>query len=343
VPTDLSPTARALRALQILQARPATADELARRLGVTERAARRYVGILREAGIPVESARGPYGGYRLGRGTRLPPVVFTEAEALGLVMAVLDGQPAAADADDLVGSALGKVIRALPESVGRQAATLREHAAAAPDRHSARPDPATTSGLVAAVAARRTVLVTYRSESGNEWEAEVDPWAVVVRHGRWYLLCRSHRADAIRTYRIDRVLALRPTGHAFVPPEGLDPVAALEENLGAGWEFCTRVVFDAPPADVGPWVRPAMGRLEPWGDGCVLVGSTSNPTMYAQEWLAGVPFAFRVEGGPELRAAVATLTSRLAAAVAEHRDGRGVRPCDMGSAATERSLPEEHG
>ncbi len=136
MPTDLSPTARALRAIEILQARPgATADELAAGLGVTERAARRYVGILREAGIPVESTRGPYGGYRLGRGTRLPPVVFTEPEALGLVMAVLDGQPAAADVDDLVGSALAKVIRALPESVGRQAAALREHASAAPDRY----------------------------------------------------------------------------------------------------------------------------------------------------------------------------------------------------------------
>src|SRR5207247_10503922 len=99
----------------------ATAGEPGAWLGVTGRAARRYVGILREAGIPVESARGPYGGYRLGRGTRLPPVVFTEPEALGLVMAVLDGQPAAADVGALVGSALGQGIRALPERVGRQA------------------------------------------------------------------------------------------------------------------------------------------------------------------------------------------------------------------------------
>ena len=148
-----------------------------------------------EAGIPVESARGPHGGYRIGRGMRLPPVVFTEAEALGLVMAVLDGQP---DADDLVGSALGKVIQALPDSVGRQAAVLREHASTAPDRRSARPDPATTSALVAAVAARHRVVISYRSESGNVWESEVDPWAVVVRHGRWYLLCHSHRAGAVR-------------------------------------------------------------------------------------------------------------------------------------------------
>jgi predicted DNA-binding transcriptional regulator YafY len=280
VPTDLSPTARALRTLEILQTRPgATADELAACLGVTERAARRYVAILREADIPVESIRGPHGGYRLGRGTRLPPVVFTEPEALGLVMAVLDGQPAAADVDDLVGSALGKVIRALPESIGRQAAALREHASAAPDRQSARPDPLTTSALVASVAARRRVLVTYRSESSNEWEAEVDPWAVVVRHGRWYLLCHSHRADAIRTYRIDRVSAVQQTAHGFEPPDGLDPVAAVEENLGTGWEFPTHVVFDAPLAEVAPWIRPPMGRLEPSENGCVLVGSTRNPVL----------------------------------------------------------------
>ncbi|MEU7895946.1 WYL domain-containing protein [Nonomuraea sp. NPDC049152] len=318
MPTDLSPTARALRAMEILQTRPGvTAVELAACLGVTERAARRYVGILREAGIPVESARGPYGGYRLGRGTRLPPVAFTEPEALSLVMAVLDGRPAAADVDDLVGSALRKVIRALPENVGRQAAALREHASAAPDRYSARPDPATVSALVAAIAGRRRVLVTYRSESGNEWAADVDPWAVVVRHGRWYLLCYSHRADAIRTYRVDRIRALQQTAHEFEPPDGLDPVAALEENLSTGWEFPTRVVFDAPVAEVAPWVRPPMGRLEPSGDGCVLVGSTSNPAMYAQEWLASVPFAFRVEGGQELRAAVATVASRFAAALTD--------------------------
>jgi predicted DNA-binding transcriptional regulator YafY len=314
VPTDLSPTARALRAMEILRSRPGvTASELGAGLGVTERAARRYVAILREAGIPVESAQGPYGGYRLGRGTKLPPVVFTEPEALGLVMAVLDGPQAAGD--DLLGIALDKVIRALPEGVGRQAAVLREHASAAPDRYSARPDPATTSALVAAIAACRRVLVAYRSESGNEWEAQVDPWAVVVRHGRWYLLCHSHRADAIRTYRVDRVRAVRQTGHEFEPPRGLDPVLAVEENLGVGWEFPTRVVFDAPPARVAPWIRPPMGRLEPTADGCVLVGSTSNPAMYAQEWLSTVPFDFRVEGGEELRVEVARLASRFAGAL----------------------------
>jgi predicted DNA-binding transcriptional regulator YafY len=312
VPADLSPTARALRAMEFLRNRPgATAGELAASLGVTERAARRYVGILREAGIPVDSVRGPYGGYRLGRGTRLPPVLFTEPEALGLVMAVLD----AGERDSLIGSALDKVIQALPERIARQAAALRAHAAAAPDRRAARVDPETVGALVAAVSARRCVRVSYRSEAGREWETEVEPWAVVVRFGRWYLLCLSLRAAAVRTYRIDRIRDARQVERAFAPPDGLDPVAVLEENLAVGWEYPTRVVFDAPIERVAPWISAPMGRLTPFGDGCVLVGSTSNPSMYAQEWLPAVPYPFRVEGGPELRAAMADLVERLTAAL----------------------------
>jgi len=316
VRTGPSPTARAVRTLEILQERPGTtADQLAAVLGVTERAARRYIGILREAGIPVESVRGPYGGYRLGRGTRLPPVVFTQEQALGLVMAVLDGQPAAIDPDDPIGAALSKVIRALPDSIGRQAAALRGYASATPDRYPARTDPTITNALVTAVADRRRVAITYRGESGEQYDAEVDPWAVVVRHRRWYLLCHSHRADAVRTYRIDRVRAVRQLPHGFTPPDDLDPVAALEAHLGVGWQYPTRVVFHAPQERVAPWIRPPMGRLTPDGDRCVLVGSTRNPAMYAQEWLAVVPFDFTVEEGPELRAAVAAVAARFSAAL----------------------------
>jgi predicted DNA-binding transcriptional regulator YafY len=318
VKANLSPTGRALRALELLQAHPGiTAAQLAAKLGVTERAAHRYVAILREADIPVESTRGPYGGYTLGRGIRLPPLVFTAAEALGLVMAVLDGSHAAADADDPVGAALGKIIRALPENVGRPAATMRRHASAAPDRWAVRPGTETTSALVAAVAAQHRVSIAYRSESGRQWAEDVDPWAVVVRHGRWYLLCHSHRADAVRAYRVDRIQSAAAGVEKFRAPEDLDYVDLLEQHLGAGREFRAKVVFDAPRDEVAPYVSPLMGRLEGTDDGtrCVLTGTTSNPAMYAGEWLAAIPVAFHVEGGPELRAAVAAVTARLAAAL----------------------------
>ena len=315
---DLSPTGRALRALELLQAQPGiTGGQLAAQLGVTERAARRYIGILREAGIPVESARGPYGGYRLGRGIRLPPLVFTPAEALGLVMAVLDGSHAAADADDPVGAALGKIIRALPEHVGRPAATMRQHALAAPDRAAVRPGTETTSALVAAVAAQRRVRIGYLSEAGRQWEEDVDPWAVVVRHARWYLLCHSHRAGAVRAYRVDRIQAAAAGSGQFRAPADLDYADLLERHLGTGWEYQTKVIFDAPYGQVARHVRPPMGRLERTGDSerCVLTGTTSNPAMYAGEWLAAIPIRFHVEGGPELRAAVATVAERLTAAL----------------------------
>lgn len=311
-----NPTARALVALELIQGTPGIgADQLGERLGVSARAARRYVATLREAGIPVESTRGRYGGYRLGRGLRVPPLMFSQTEALGLVMAVLDGHHAAADADDPVGSALGKIVRVLPAPVAAQAEAVRRTAAPVPDRNAARPDPTTTTTLVGAVAARRRVRVDYRTEAGSELDVEVDPWAVVVRHGRWYLLCWSHSAGAPRTYRVDRVRSATPLEQRFEPPADLDPVADLEHHLGVGWEYDVEIELEAAYDDVVARLPRAMGRLEPLpGDRTRLVGSTSNPWMYA-EWLAAVPVPFRVVAGPELTYAVRSTAERLLASV----------------------------
>lgn len=312
---DASPTARALLALELVQGSPGiTADRLGDKLGVSERAARRYIGILREAGIPVESVRGPYGGYRVGRGVRLPPLMFSAAEAIGLVMAVLDGHHDASDAADPVGSALGKLVRALPEPVAAQAEAIRRTTAPAPDRAAARPDPGTTTALVEACANHRQVRLGYRSEAGSEWDTEVDPWAVVVRHGRWYLLCRSHRADARRAYRIDRVRTVQVLDDTFSPPAELDPVAMLEEHLAVGWEYDIEVVIDAPAETAARCLSRAMGRLEPLdADTTRLVGSTSNPVWYAEQ-LVVLPAPYRIVSCPELQEAARVLGQRLLAA-----------------------------
>ncbi|WP_193605917.1 helix-turn-helix transcriptional regulator [Nocardioides dongkuii] len=313
---DVSPTARALLALELLQNSPGiTAERLGRRLGVTARAARRYVEILREADIPVESVRGPAGGYRLGRGVRPPPLLFTAPEALGLVMAALDGHHDAADPADPVGSALGKLLGVLPRPVAAQAEALRRTAAPVPDRGASRPDPATTVALVEACAGRRRVRLGYRTGSGSERDLEAEPWALVVRYGRWYLLCRSVAANAVRTYRVDRVTSVHVLETGFEPPADLDPVASLEENLAVGWEHDVAVIVDAPLDRVAPCVPRTLGRLEPAGpDATRLVGSTDNPAWYAEQ-VAGLPAPFRVEGGPELRAAVEALGHRLLASV----------------------------
>lgn len=315
VPTDeRSPTARALQCLGLVQARPgSTAAELAARLGVTSRAVRRYVAILREAEIPVEAVTGPYGGYRVGRGVRMPPLLFSEGEALALTMAAMaevsDRQ------DDPVARALTKLVQTLPGQVGEQAAAMWGHAATAPGRSDARPDPATSGALVAVVAERRRARVGYRSAPGTVLRRTVDPWAVVARRGLWYLLCRDHAAQAVRTYRVDRVLDVTPLPERFEPPPDLDPVALVEQHLGSDRRFTATVRFEAPLVRVRRYVGPVMGRLEPDGDGCLLAGTTDNPAMYAGEWLAAVPLPFRVLGGPELAAAVTEVAQRLARAV----------------------------
>lgn len=313
--TESSPTARALLALELVQGSPGiTADQLAAKLGMSERAARRYVGILREAGIPVESVRGPYGGYRLGRGLRLPPLMFNATEALGLVMAVLDGHHDASDPTGPVGSALGKIMRALPEPVAAQAEAVRRTTAPAPDRAAARPDFATTTALVQACSKHRRVRLGYRSEAGSEWVTEVEPWAVVVRHGRWYLLCQLPATNLRRAYRIDRVRDVQVLDETFTPPTDLDPVATLEQHLAAGWEYDVEVVIEAPVTTLARCLPRTTGLLEPLDAQTTrLVGSTSNPMWYAQQ-LAAVPAPYRIVKCPELQQAARAIGQRLLAA-----------------------------
>jgi predicted DNA-binding transcriptional regulator YafY len=312
---DTSPVARTLLALELIQASPGiTADRLAAKLDVTERAARRYVSILRAAGIPIDSVRGPYGGYRIGRGLRLPPLVFTATEALGLVMAVLDGHHDAGDPASLVGGALGKIVRALPEAVAAQAEAVRRATRPAPDWAAARPDPGIATILVQACVDHRRLRIGYRSEAGSEWAAEVDPWAVVVRHGRWYLLCWSHAADAARAYRVDRVREAQVLDSGCSPPADLDPVAMLEDHLAVGWEYETEIVIDAPAATVTRCVPRALGKVQAADAGTArLTGSTGNPAWYAEQ-LTRIPAPFRIVRCPELQQAARTLGQRLLAA-----------------------------
>jgi predicted DNA-binding transcriptional regulator YafY len=319
---ETNPTARALLCLELLQDSPGiTAAQVGDKLGVSDRAARRYVAILRGAGIPIDSVRGPYGGYRVGRGLRLPPLHFSAAEALSLVMAVLDGHHDAGDPTGTVGSALGKIVRALPESVAAQAQAVRRSTASAPDRAAARPDPEVTTALVRAHSRSRRVRLGYRSEAGSQLLVDADPWAIVVRHGRWYLLCQSQPSGAMRAYRIDRVLSVDELDETFKPPVDVDSVAMLEDHLATGWEYQAEVLIEAAVATVARRLPRALGRLEAVDEArSRLVGSTSNPVWYAEQ-LAAVPAPYRIVKGPELQRAAREVGQRLLAAGSDHSDG----------------------
>jgi len=342
-----NPTARALLTLELIQNNPGiTADRLGDRLGVSERAARRYVGTLREAGVPVESERGPYGGYRVGRGFRLPPLMFTAPEALGLVMAVLDSRHRAVDAVDPVGSALDKIVRALPESIAGQAEAVRRGSARGgePDRGS--PSPEITAVLAQACEARRRLRLRYRLGPGEPRVMEVDPWAVVVREGRWYLLCWSHTKAARRVLRVDRVAAVEALDGRSDPPADLDPVAVLDEHLAGGWRHRVEVVVGAPAAVVARRIPRSMGRCEEIEEGRTrLVGSTDALDWYAEQ-LATVGAPFRIVQPPELREAVEELGRRLLRAAESGTESGTGTGMESGTGAgtgsgTERAGPPE--
>jgi predicted DNA-binding transcriptional regulator YafY len=143
----------------------------------------------------------------------------------------------------------------------------------------------------------------------------VDPWAVVVRHGRWYVLGWSHAADARRLYRIDRVTSVDVLDRTFVPPTELDPLRDLEEQLSQGWPYAVEVEIDAPLDEVRRWMPRSLGRTESIDDQRTrLVGSTENLDWYATE-IAEIRARFTVVGGPEIRAAVGRLAQRLADSV----------------------------
>lgn len=313
---DLSPTSRALLALEVIQNRPGvTGVELAARLGVTDRAARRYVGLLREAGMPVDSVSGPFGGYRLGRGARVPPLMFSTAEALGLVMSLLRGWHGSIDSDDPAATALAKILRVLPASAAAPAEALRRVIAQNPNDAAATPDPALTAAIAHACDTRTRLEIVYRSRPDLEYTTAVDPWAVVVRHGRWYLLCWSLSAEARRVLRIDRIITTTSIGAKTNPPTDLDPVREVEDHLADGWTHTVEVCIAAPIGEIGPWVPRTLGRLSPVdARSCMLRGTTDEPRWYATQ-LARLPAQFTMIGSPEVSAELNALANRLTEAI----------------------------
>jgi predicted DNA-binding transcriptional regulator YafY len=323
----VSPTARALLALEVIQDNPGiTAQQLGERLGVSDRAARRYVAILREAELPVEAVSGPHGGYRVGRGLRLPPLMFTTVEAMGLVMAVLEGHRYAADSGDPVGGALAKIVRSLPDRVARPVRAVRETSAAPPPAPETRVSPELTSRLIEACAAARPLRVVYRPQPDADREMEIEPWAVVLRHSRWYLLGWSRSRQARRVLRVDRIRAAEPQPGTFTPPPDLDALGALEDHLSQGWPYPVEVIVDAKIEDVERWLPRSLGRLEPAEEGRTrLRASTEDPDWYVRR-LAVLPASFRILESDPVRFAMAELSRLLAKSadrLGEQADGGG--------------------
>jgi predicted DNA-binding transcriptional regulator YafY len=309
------PTVRLLTVLELLQAHPRiTGAELAERLELDPRTVRRYIAMLQEWGIPIIAKRGRYGAYRLMPGFKLPPLMFTEEEALALTLGLLAvRRTGLALTVPAVEGALAKVERVLPGSLRMRVQAVQEAVflSLAPSRDAPAPEVVVT--LSTAVQEQRQVLLRHRSALGEETERRFDPCGLVYRAGRWYAAGYCHLRRAVRVFRLDRLQQVTGRDERFTRPAEFDPLACvlrtLAEQPGA-WRV--RVVLKTTIEQAGSLLPAGMATLEETG-----AGVEARISVEDLEWMArflvnlGTPFVVREP------AALRQILRRLAAEIAE--------------------------
>ncbi|WP_214405784.1 helix-turn-helix transcriptional regulator [Pseudonocardia lacus] len=315
----LETSARLLRLLSLLQARRDwTSAELADRLDVTTRTVRNDVDRLRRLGYPVEARPGVAGGYRLGAGGTLPPLLLDDEEAVAVAVALrtaAGGSVAGIEETSL--RALTKLQQILPPRLRHRVEAFRSATVPMPSR-GAQVDPEVLTALATACRNRERLRFDYRAHSGAASRRQVEPYRLVNDRRRWYLLAWDLDRDDWRTFRIDRVDPKTPTGPRFTPralPPDHEITARLARGIGeATWRYRARVVVHAPAAHVRGRM-PIPVDVEPLGDDrCAFVPGSDDPRTLAM-YLVMLDADFHVVDAPELVDAVRGLAGRLQRAV----------------------------
>jgi predicted DNA-binding transcriptional regulator YafY len=303
-----------------------SADELAGRLEVTTRTLRRDVTRLRDLGYPIVSTTGRYGGYELGAGGRLPPLLLDDDEAIAVSVALRE---LSLEADPTLGeaalSASTKLRQVLPEALRDRVDALGEVVVGVrQDRRRRHPDSergiALDSLMALAMSCRRgeRVRFTYRDGSDRVSERRVEPHRLVSLGRRWYLVGFDLDRDDWRTYRVDRITALGLTGHRNAPRDTPDAGALVAEGVAVRvFEWRTRVLVHATAQEAAMYVGPTIGVIEessPGSDTCI-VTIGGDPDWVAR-YLAGLPVDFEILEPAEVRDELRSLAERLLARVA---------------------------
>ncbi|MGH1563289.1 helix-turn-helix transcriptional regulator [Mumia sp. DW29H23] len=311
---------RLVATLLLMQSRGrVTASELASELEVSVATARRDLEALSAAGVPVYAQPGRHGGWSLVGGARTDLSGLTASEARALFL--LAG-PAAGGAPELR-SALRKLVRALPQTFRADAEAAAEavHVDATPWGGTDRPRPALVDRLQDAVVRRRRVRLVYDGRDGPS-ERTVDPWGLVDKDDRWYLVAGTARGR--RTFRVDRVRAAEVTEEPAERPDDLaledawaDVVATMEQRRS----LVSAVV--RVDARFVPILRDHFGRHcapeEPGPDGAVRVRVAAHTAESVAEQLAGWGSRVQVVEGDAVRAALARIGAELVAQYADRR------------------------
>jgi predicted DNA-binding transcriptional regulator YafY len=295
--------------MELLQARGRIGvAELARRLEVGERTVRRYAAMLREMGVPVEAEIGRYGGYRLRPGRRLPPMMFTEEEALGLALGLMAARGLGlSGVAPAVEGALAKVERVMPEPLSGRVRALQETVSIAVARP-ASGTPASSEALLtlaAAVGEGRRVRLVYRSEWSGETEREVDPYGVVHREGYWYAAGHCHLRGGLRLFRVDRILTAEILDEAFArPAEFASPEALMNAAANTpGSEWSVEVLLEMTVEDARRQL-PSTGLALEQVEGGTLLRCRTWDLSWVARVLAGLDGPFVVRCPAELREAL---------------------------------------
>lgn len=305
--------ARLLQLLSLLQARPQwTAAELAARLEVTERTLRRDVGRLRALGYPVHSARGTTGGYRLGAGGALPPLLLDDGEAAAVVIALrtaaIGGVTGIADT---AVSALAKLEQVLPARLRHRIASLQQATLVLP-RAAATADPGTLTLLAAACRHQRRVCFAYSDRDGRRSDRSAEPHRLVHSGRYWYLVAYDTGRAAWRAFRADRITEARDTGARFTPRDPPDAAGFVADAVTtAPYPHRARILLHTSAEHAAQRFPPTTGVLEATGPGeCVLsAGAYSLDDIAMHLALSGVEFTVLEPAG--LRDHVRALADRL--------------------------------
>ena len=231
------PTAHVLTLLELLQSGGTrTAAELASRLGVDERTVRRYVDHLLDLDVPVERVRGRYGGYRLGPGYRMPPLMLSDDEALAVLLGLVAGRRAGLTTatDAASETAAAKIRRVLPERLARRLdAVLGSLTFTGSPGEIAVPETAVLLTVADAVNRHRPVSIRYTAADGRRSERTLHPYGLVAHSGRWYVTGTDPGIGEDRTFRLDRIADARTLPGSFEPPAGIDPARRLVSGFAA--------------------------------------------------------------------------------------------------------------
>lgn len=321
------PTARVLALLEILQSGGTrTVGELSRRLGVDERTVRRYVAHLIDLDVPVRSIRGRHGGYLLAPGFRLPPLMFTDDEAVAVLLGLVAARrvaPAATPAE-AADSAAAKLRRVLPDALGRRLDALLETAdftARLTATDAAGGAPARVLLLLAeAAGARRPVAIDYTDRHGRHSERVVHPYGLVMHSGRWYLVAADPRDDQVRSFRLDRIVAPAVRQGSFDVPADFDAGTHVVTALAdAPWQHEVSVRVQASVDELRRRLPAGIGDVQDSDEpGWVRLRLRVERLDWVPAMLAGLESSFVVEQPAALREEVRALARRLAAAAAEH-------------------------